>query len=100
MPHTPGTWTIESMTEREIGDWFSIEAEVLPGRFGAVVDTANNDYRLDSETIYANALLVASAPDLLEYAQKVVGLLHPCEACPGCLYCEGLALIKKATKGE
>lgn len=63
--HTPGPWTL-----RERGDWIEVIADGRPVAIGAVVD------RSDPSTVslgFANANLIAAAPDLLEIAKTTLG---------------------------
>ena len=68
---TPGPWDCELVHDGE-HDYYAIEGQVIrAGRSGSVANTLNRDFVIDPDTDFANARLIASAPDLLA----------ACEAC-------------------
>ena len=115
--HTPGPWRHEWLTKVEAPRRFADEPNVWPiliyraggtGQ-GSEIATINHDPDVDpedrpSEEAFANARLIAAAPDLLEACEAVVAAkvadgpwsLHPC----GQLYqaiAKARAAIAKAT---
>ena len=74
MSHTPGPWTVD------------IESRLISSRIAAVARACQGDYNpneMEPED-YANARLIAAAPDLLEAAKGALGYLLalPLEARP------------------
>lgn len=87
--HTPGPWTL-----RERGDWIEVIADGRPVAIGAVVD------RSDPSTVslgFANANLIAAAPDLLAACRRILVEDGGCSCSEGyCAWCLASAAIAKA----
>lgn len=60
--HTPGPWTFS-----DTAIWALDDCE-----FHAIADCPVNHTCRDAETMWANARLIASAPDLLEALKRIV----------------------------
>lgn len=72
---TPTPWDMEyhpGDRHREENAYYSIDAEVLPGYSGVLVDTMNSHHCLTIEDQEANVRLMVAAPDLLAAAKKIL----------------------------
>lgn len=68
---TPGPWIVTTdWCSRD--HWEVIEAEIFPGKWGAVCDTLNRHHCLSPDDSAANAALIADAPAMYALLQKIV----------------------------
>lgn len=79
--HTQGQWEAvrhksEPPSVADDPGYWTIDGEVLAGKFGAVADTLNRHHCISPDEDRANAKLLAAAPDLLDGCNALLGLLQ------------------------
>lgn len=75
--HTPGPWTPEGSFVVAYGEHGANICAVSEPRSSAVVEYTRPSLRSDyGEEIYANARLIAAAPELLEAGNRVMNAIY------------------------
>jgi hypothetical protein len=86
MNHTNSEWEAiwhnEGIQRDDPGYW-SIEAEILPGKVGTVLDSGNRHHCISPEEDRGNALLAAASRELLEAAEEALARLEDLEGGDG-----------------
>lgn len=93
--YTPGPWLISTIPF-EINNADSAAAIYGPFNKGGSPLIADVSRSTGDDSAYANAKLIAAAPDLLDAAKEALRLLNALEAADGSLYPEARTLLEKA----